>query len=135
MRACPIPRARVLGYVDFRKAILTGELPEFTCLLGTMAQEAYDTHPAIREACDRYIREHAEKLEADLADAKALYAPHADWTPKSAALFAQAVLQGGFVLAKASHGPKVAADCCDHLRRYFEQLLHAETPDKGRNGQ
>ena len=42
------PRERVLGYVEFRKAILQGELPQFTCLLGTMVQEAYDTHPAIR---------------------------------------------------------------------------------------
>ena len=39
----PDPRARVLGYVDFRKAILQGELPQFTCLLGTMVQEAYDS--------------------------------------------------------------------------------------------
>ena len=38
----PDARARVLGYVDFRKAILQGELPQFTCLLGTMVQEAYD---------------------------------------------------------------------------------------------
>jgi TetR/AcrR family transcriptional regulator, transcriptional repressor for nem operon len=119
----PDPRARVLGYVDFRKAILQGDLPQFTCLLGTMVQEAYDTHPAIREACDRYISEHAARLEADLAEAKALHAPEADWNPASAALFSQAVLQGAFVLAKAKHGPKVAADCLDHLRRYFEGLL------------
>ena len=38
----PDPKARVLGYVDFRKAILQGELPQFTCLLGTMVQEAYE---------------------------------------------------------------------------------------------
>jgi TetR/AcrR family transcriptional regulator, transcriptional repressor for nem operon len=119
------PRARALGYVDFRKAILQGELPEFTCLLGTMVQEAYETHPAIREACDRYIGEHAERLEADLAEAKALHAPDADWSPASAALFSQAVLQGAFVLAKARHGPKVAADCLDHLKRYFEGLFPA----------
>ena len=56
------PRDRVLGYIDFRKAILQGELPQFTCLLGTMVQEAYDTHPAIRAACDRYIGEHARPL-------------------------------------------------------------------------
>src|SRR5271165_6774172 len=122
------PRARVLGYVEFRKAILTGELPQFTCLLGTMVQEAYDTHPAIRAACDRYISEHAERLGADIAEAKALYAPEADWTPENAALFSQAVLQGGFVLAKAKHGPKVAADCLDHLKRYFEALLGSRAP-------
>ncbi len=119
----PDARARVLGYVDFRKAILAGALPQFTCLLGTMVQEAYDTHPVIREACERYIGEHAARLEADLAQAKALHAPKADWSPKSAALFSQAVLQGGFILAKAAHGPAVAAECLDHLKRYFETLL------------
>jgi TetR/AcrR family transcriptional regulator, transcriptional repressor for nem operon len=119
----PDPKARVLGYVEFRKAILQGELPQFTCLLGTMVQEAYETHPAIRAACDRYISEHAERLASDLAEAKARYAPAAAWTPESAALFSQAVLQGAFILAKAKHGPKVAADCLDHLRRYFERLF------------
>jgi TetR/AcrR family transcriptional repressor of nem operon len=119
----PDPRARILGYVAFRKAILEGALPQFTCLLGTMVQEAYDSHPAIRAACDRYISEHAGRLSVDLAEAKALYAPDAEWTPESAALYSQAVLQGAFILAKAKHGPKVAADCIDHLTRYFETLL------------
>src|SRR5260370_37338523 len=73
------PRARLLGYVDFRKAILEGELPQFTCLLGTMVQEAYESHPAIRQACDRYLRAHADRLAADIAEAKALYAPDAEW--------------------------------------------------------
>jgi TetR/AcrR family transcriptional repressor of nem operon len=122
-RRLPDPRDRVLGYVDFRKAILRGELAQFTCLLGTMVQEAYDSHPAIRAACDRYISEHAERLRADIAEAKARYAPGASWTPESAALYSQAVLQGAFILAKAKRGPEVAADCLDHLKRYFEGLL------------
>jgi TetR/AcrR family transcriptional regulator, transcriptional repressor for nem operon len=122
-------RARVLGYVDFRKAILQGALPQFTCLLGTMVQEAYDSHPAIRGACDRYISEHAERLEADIAEAKARYDPAAAWTPESAALYSQAVLQGAFILAKARQGPKVAANCLDHLKRYFEALLPTGGPE------
>jgi len=128
----PDPRDRVFGYLDLRKAILDGGLPEFTCLLGTMVQEAYDTHPAIRAACDRHISEHAARFAADIAEAKARYAPKADWTPSSAALFSQAVLQGAFILAKAKRGPKVAADCVDHLRRYFETLLG--NPAKGARG-
>src|SRR6266567_2905448 len=40
------PLDRVLAYADFRKLILQGELPEFTCLVGTMTQEVYGTHPA-----------------------------------------------------------------------------------------
>jgi TetR/AcrR family transcriptional regulator, transcriptional repressor for nem operon len=119
----PDARARVLGYIDFRKAILQGELPQFTCLLGTMVQEAYESHPAIRAACDRYISEHAGRLETDIVAAKARHAPDAEWMPDSAALYSQAVLQGAFILAKAKHGPKVAADCLDHLKRYFETLL------------
>jgi len=125
----PDPRARVLGYVDFRKAILQGELPQFTCLLGTMVQEAYESHPAIRAACDRYISEHAARLASDIAEAKARYAPDAAWTPESAALYSQAVLQGAFILAKAKHGPKVAVDCLDHLKRYFETLLPIGRPE------
>ena len=39
------PLDRLLGYVDFRRSILTGDLAGFTCLLGTMVQEVYDTHP------------------------------------------------------------------------------------------
>src|ERR1051325_8333392 len=35
----PDPLDRVLGYIDFRKALLTGTVPEFTCLVGTMVQE------------------------------------------------------------------------------------------------
>ena len=41
------PLERVLGYLDFRKAILTGEIAEFTCLVGTMVQEIYGTNPDI----------------------------------------------------------------------------------------
>ena len=117
------PLERLLAYVDFRKSILTGDLPEFTCLLGTLVQEAYETHPAIREACDKYISAHAALVEADIAAAKRIYAPKAKWSPASLALFTQAALQGAFILAKAKHGPQIAADCIDHLQRYIETQL------------
>src|SRR5579863_9825072 len=41
----PDPRDRVLGYVDFRAALLRMEIPQFTCLMGTTVQETYATHP------------------------------------------------------------------------------------------
>jgi TetR/AcrR family transcriptional repressor of nem operon len=122
-RAVPDPLARLLAYVDFRKAILQGELPQFTCLVGTMVQEVYDTHPAIREACDKSISEHAATLEADIAECMRQYSVKGDWTAKSLALYTQAVIQGAFILAKAKGGPAVAADCIDHLRRYLELLF------------
>jgi TetR/AcrR family transcriptional repressor of nem operon len=128
------PRDRLLGYVDFRKAIVRGELAQFTCLLGTMVQDAYATHPALREACDGAISEHAATLTSDIAAAKARYAPTADWSPESLALYTQAVIQGAFVLAKAKNGPAIARDCLDHLRRYLELLFtQPQTDRKGRS--
>jgi TetR/AcrR family transcriptional repressor of nem operon len=122
-RALADPLDRLLGYVDFRKAILRGELPEYTCLFGTMVQETYDTHPAIRRACEKGISEHAASLEADIAEAMRKYKVGADWSAKSLALYTQAVIQGAFILAKSKNGPAVAGECLDHLRRYLELLF------------
>ncbi len=124
-RSLPDPLDRLLAYVDFRKAILKGELPQFTCLLGTMVQEAYETHARIRQACEKYIGAHAAMLETDIAEAMRQYGVVSDWSAQSLALYTQAVIQGAFILAKAQHGPQVAADCLDHLRRYL-QLLFAK---------
>jgi TetR/AcrR family transcriptional regulator, transcriptional repressor for nem operon len=122
-RTAADPLERLLGYVDFRTAILRGDLPEFTCLLGTMVQETYETHPAIREACDRHISEHAAEVAKDIVEARFLYAPDALWSAKSLGLYTQAAIQGAFILAKAKHGPGVAVECLGHLRRYLEMLF------------
>jgi TetR/AcrR family transcriptional repressor of nem operon len=122
-QSLPDPVDRLLGYIDFRKAILRGDLPQFTCLLGTMVQEAYATHPPIREACDAGISGHAASLEADITDAMSKYKISADWSAASLALYTQAVIQGAFILAKAKNGPQIAGDCLDHLRRYIQTLF------------
>jgi TetR/AcrR family transcriptional repressor of nem operon len=126
------PRSRLLAYVDFRKAIVQGELPEFTCLLGTMVQEVYETHPAIRKACDKSISEHAATLESDIAECIREYNVKGSWTAQSLALYTQAAIQGAFILAKAKGGSAVAADCIDHLHRYLE-LLFAQPKPQGEN--
>lgn len=117
------PLDRVLGYLDFRASILRGELPEYTCLLGTMVQETYTTHPAITAACERHISAHAAAVAADIAEARRLHAPSAPWSAESLSLHFQAVLQGAFILAKARQGPEIAASCIVHLRRYVELLF------------
>lgn len=117
------PLDRVLGYIEFRKQILQGRVADFTCLVGTMVQETYDSHPAIRDACDRSISSHAEKVEVDIAEAMRRHKINADWTAKSLALHTQAVLQGAFILAKAKGGPDIAAQSAEHLRRYIELLF------------
>ncbi|MGB3897132.1 MAG: TetR/AcrR family transcriptional regulator [Mesorhizobium sp.] len=124
------PLERVLGYVTFRKASLQGDVPEFTCLVGTMVQEAYETVPALRDACARSITGHAATLEADIQAAIDSYGLSPDWSAASLALHTQAVLQGAFILAKATGRAAVAADSIDHLYRYLELLFR---PGGGRH--
>ena len=117
------PRERVLAYLDFRAEILQGELADYTCLLGTMVQETFETHPRIRDACKAGITSHAQTVAVDIAAAKAIYAPDAAWDPEILALYTQAVLQGAFILAKARGNSEIVAQCIDHLRCYVEGLL------------
>ncbi len=126
------PLDRVLGYLDFRKAILRGGVAEFTCLAGTMIQEAYGTHPDIRDACDECIGSHAAKLESDIADAMKLYHIRVPWTAAGLALHTQAVLQGAFILAKAKGNARVVEASIDHLRRYVELLFRRPRKKAGR---
>jgi TetR/AcrR family transcriptional repressor of nem operon len=121
------PLERLLGYIDFRRSILSDDLVDCTCLLGTMVQEAYATHPAIRDACAAEMLGHAATLEADIAAAMAASGRRFDFTAESLARHTQAVLQGAFVLAKATGGPEIAVESLDHLRRYVLLLLKPET--------
>jgi TetR/AcrR family transcriptional repressor of nem operon len=119
------PLDRVLGYLDFRKAILKGDIAQFTCLVGTMLQETYATSPDIREACAASICSHAATLEADIAEAMKRHRIRARWTAQGLALHTQAVLQGAFILAKAKGGAAIAAASIEHLHRYIELLFQA----------
>lgn len=122
------PLDRVLGYIDFRCQILEGTPAEFTCMAGTMVQEAYDSSDAIRVACEASICAHAATLEADIAAALSQHGI-TGLSARSLALHTQAVLQGAFILAKASGGPEVARESVVHLKRYFTLLFaSAEAP-------
>ena len=128
------PLERLLGYVDFRAAILNGELPDYTCLLGTLVQETYDSHPTIRAACDQGMSSHIAALTRDVAAAKARYAPDAAWSAESVGYFIHAVLQGSFIFAKAKQNPGVIRENLSHLRRYLSELFpqprHTNRKDK-----
>jgi TetR/AcrR family transcriptional repressor of nem operon len=120
-------RERVLGYIDFRAEIIRGTAAQFTCLAGTMAQETFQTSPAIRDACYASISGHAATLERDIADALPDRLIDKAGTAKSLALHTQAVLQGAFILAKAKNDPAIAIDSIAHLRRYFEFMFNPKT--------
>ncbi len=117
------PLERVLAYVEFRKQLIQGELPDFTCLVGTMTQEVYETNSVIRDACWNSISRHADTLVPDIAAAMERYAVPGDFTAESLALHTQAVIQGAFIIAKASGDPLHAIESIDHLKRYISLLF------------
>jgi TetR/AcrR family transcriptional repressor of nem operon len=117
------PRDRLFGYLDFRRALLDHTVPQFTCLMGTLVQETYATHPDVRAACDRGMSSHVATLTRDIEAARATYAPDATWSASSVGYFIQAVLQGSFIFAKAKQDAEIARGNLAHLRRYLESLL------------
>ncbi len=117
------PLDRVLAYVAFRRSILSADLADCTCLVGTMVQETYQSSPDIAAACADSIYGHAGTLVADIDAAKAAYGISGDWTALSLAQHTQAVLQGAFILAKAKGDIAVAVECVDHLDRYIRLLF------------
>jgi TetR/AcrR family transcriptional repressor of nem operon len=118
------PLRRLLGYVDFRSEILQGELPDYTCFLGTLLQEVHVTHPEIRAACDKGTSTHIAIITRDIEAAKKLYAPNAPWSAESVGYFIQSVLQGAFIFAKAKQNPEVARASLAHLRGYLGLIFN-----------
>lgn len=123
--ALPDALSRVLGYLDLREALIEGGTDVFTCVAGTLAQEVHQSHPPITEAAERAIVGHAQTLEADIAGALADHGV-VGVDVAELALHFQAVLQGGFVLAKAAGSPEPARASVRHLKRYVILLCKGE---------
>jgi TetR/AcrR family transcriptional repressor of nem operon len=125
------PLSRLIAYIEFRKAILTGDLPDFTCFVGTIVQETYQTHPEMSVAAAGTISGHAKTFEADIRAAMREHNVSGGWTAESLALHFQAVIQGSLILAKAKGSAAAAAESLEHLKRYVE-LLFREPKEAGK---
>jgi len=125
------PAERVLGYIDLRIELITGPAESFSCVAGTMVQEAFLSSDSIRVACNSSILGNAAALEDDLAAALA-QSGASGVSAASLARHIQAVIQGAFVLAKAEGNAGAAAAAREHLlhlRHYFELLFDKEKTD------
>ena len=120
---------RVLAYIRFRRELVQGDVSEFTCLVGTMVQEIHCDAPDIRDACKDSIFGHAHTLEADFDKAIAEAGLSGQLDAASLAQHTQAVLQGGFILAKAQNDKQPVLDSLDHLERYITCLFKNKDPD------
>jgi len=132
-RALADPLDRLLGYVELRASLIRGDVGAYSCLLGTLVQEIHETHPVIRAACEQGICDQASEVATDIKLAKDLYAPEANWSAQSLGLYTQAVLQGSFILAKATGGRNAAVMCIEHLQRYLELLFTSSSKACGRD--
>ncbi len=124
----PSAAERVLGYLDLRVSLAQGDVTDLSCLAGTMAQEAYLTQPAVRQACGATILGHATTLETDLEQALREAGHGTDIEAAGLARHVQAVIQGSIVLAKAANDPSLAGESLAHLRRYLTCLLGRADP-------
>ena len=94
-----------------------------------MAQEVYASSHDIREACGRSIFGHTETLEADIETARRERGITGDWTAESLARHTQAIIQGGFVLAKAGNDPAAGAGSPRPSGPYIRHLFHVTEED------
>ena len=128
------PVDRLLGYVDLRGEMMAGEIAEFTCFAGTMVQEAWATSPAVQAGAWDSMSRHAEALVPDIEAAKLSRGIGDEVNARSLALHTVAVVQGAFILAKASGDPETGRDAVRHLRRYVEALFGRLSPDPQTEG-
>ncbi|MFN3208583.1 MAG: TetR/AcrR family transcriptional regulator [Roseovarius sp.] len=117
------PLDKILAYLAMRRDMIDGPLPEVTCYLGTTVQETYATSPAIRDSAGAGIAAHARTLRDDIAAAIAAHPPVRPVDPDSLALHTQAVIQGAFVIAKATNDTAAARSSIDHLIAYVSLLF------------
>jgi TetR/AcrR family transcriptional repressor of nem operon len=127
------PLDRVYGRLDFAKES-TGGGKHLTkgCLIGMFAQELSFTNPELRNACQDSFARMAKDFEKDLADAKSLHAPKADFDPKNLAMLYVTIIQGSLMLAKAAEANAVLHENIEQFRRYLQGLFGRST-GKSRN--
>lgn len=105
------PLDRVLAYIAFRRAIITGDVAAFTCLAGTLVQEVHASSGTIRAACGRAILATPRRWSRTSRRRGGRAAsPATGRASESLARHTQAVLQGAFILAKAADEPEVARE-------------------------
>ena len=118
--AGPIRSRPLLGYIDMRVGLIGGTLPAFTCFVGTLTQEVFLTHKAIRDASSGSILGHAQTLEerpgrGDEEDTSLRAARrHTACAIHTQARYAGALLSW----RRRDDDPPLAVDSIRHLRRY-----------------
>ena len=118
------PLDRIFGRLDFAINAAGGATSQTKgCLIGMFAQELAFTNPELRDLCQAAFLRTAADIEKDIAEAKALHAPKADFDPKKVSLFYVSIIQGGLIMAKAGESNAVLLDNIEQFRSYVKSLF------------
>ena len=117
------PLKRVYGYVDFARGAAKKPAYLAGCLLGTFTQELSDTHPRLRAACADGFDAWAGILKKDLKEAKAKYAPKADFDCNELAEYFISVFEGSLLLAKARKDNRIIEKNLTLFKGYLKTLF------------
>lgn len=117
------PLDRVLAHIDLRLALIDGPAEDYSCFVGTVVQEAFATSSTLRGASGASMTAYAERFAEDIQQAIDVHGIAGRRTALSLAYHVQAVLQGAFVLAKATDDAAIARESVAHLKRYVEMLF------------
>jgi TetR/AcrR family transcriptional repressor of nem operon len=133
-RSMSDPLERVFGRLDFARQSYVGPKGVTKgCLIGMFAQELSFTNAQLRTICQDRFDQTARDFEADLAQAKALYAPRAAFDPKSLATLYVSIVQGSLMLAKASESNRVLNENIEQFRSYLQILFGQSRKTTGKD--
>lgn len=123
-RKLPDPLARIYGRLEFvQDYFRSAKQINRGCLVGAFAQETALTYPHLKEACRLAFTEWTKDFEVDLAEAKALYAPKADFEPVKIARLYLSIFQGSLIMAKTEDDTDALIENITEFRRYLISLM------------
>lgn len=115
------PLERVYAMLDM--VVEAARSPEMKgCLVGTFAQELWETHPTLREACRCSFDAVSAAVAQDLIDAKARYAADAPFDAASLGACFVSLAQGSMLLFKTNADGEAFANNMIHFRDYLKSL-------------
>ncbi len=117
------PVARLIAHVAVRRQMIAGPVEQYSCLVGTMAQELFATNPELMPHLSGEFEEHLDRLTGEIRAAQEAAGLEDKFAARSLALHMQAVVQGAFIVAKAAGGAADAVQCLDHLENYLRLLF------------
>ncbi len=117
------PLARVDGLIDRMIVMSAADKEGMGCLIGNFAQEVCETHPELRKACASKFEGLAGFLKGELDAVKKKYPPKGEVDTQSLAYHFISVLQGSFVVAKATQDTNVLRRNLKHVKQYIHGVF------------